>query len=232
VLDALLADPARTQLLLAEIEAGRFDPRELDQARVTRLTSHGNPELRARARQLLQGAVAADRQQVLEQYNAALFKGGLYVQADPQRGRDVFEKNCVTCHRIGGLGVDVAPDIADSRVRQPEQLLADIVDPNRAVDSNYFSYTVVTTDGLTHSGVIAAETATSITLRQAEGKTITILRTEAEDIRSNKVSLMPVGLEQTISPEQMADLISFIKNWRYLDGRVPLEPIPRQVPLE
>jgi putative heme-binding domain-containing protein len=159
---------------------------------------------------------------VLQQYQEALFGGGLYAKADPHRGRAVFEKNCVTCHRIGTLGVNVAPDIADSRVRQPEQMLADILDPNRAVDSNYFSYTVVTADGLTHSGIIAAETATSITLRQPEGKTVTILRTEAEDIRSNKVSLMPVGLEKTIPLEQMADLISFIKNWRYLDGQVSL----------
>ncbi|HUG93206.1 MAG TPA: PVC-type heme-binding CxxCH protein [Planctomycetaceae bacterium] len=224
VLDAMLANAGRTTFLLSEIEAGRFDPRELDQARVTRLTSHGNAEIRARAKPLLESTVAPDRQQVLKEYHAALFgAGGLYASADPERGRGVFEKNCVTCHRIGALGVNVAPDIADSRVRQPEQLLADILDPNRAVDSNYFSYTVVTAEGATHTGIIAAETATSVTLRQPEDKTVTILRSEIEEIKSNKVSLMPDGLEKTIPPGQMAELVSFIKNWRYLDGQVPLK---------
>jgi putative heme-binding domain-containing protein len=73
--------------------------------------------------------------------------------------------------------------------------------------------------------VIASETATSVTLRQPEGKEVTLLRSDIEELKSNGVSLMPIGLEKNISVEQMADLISFIKNWRYLDGSVPPEVI-------
>jgi hypothetical protein len=49
-----------------------------------------------------------------------------------------------------------------------------------------------------------------------------VLKSDIDEMRSNGVSLMPVGLEKDISEQQMADLISFIKNWRYLDGRVPV----------
>jgi hypothetical protein len=40
---------------------------------------------------------------------------------------------------------------------------------------------------------------------------------------------MPDGLEKNITLQQMADLVSFVKNWRYLDGRIPLEkPLPTE----
>ncbi len=51
---------------------------------------------------------------------------------------------------------------------------------------------------------------------------VTLLRQDIEELRSTGVSLMPEGLEKNIDKQQMADLIAFIKNWRYLDGRTPL----------
>ena len=218
IFDALLSNTGRTLLLLKEIEAGRIKVAELDPARTARLLKHGNGEIRKLSAKLLAAAIPADRKRVLSDYQAVLS-----LKADPVIGRQVFNKNCTACHRIGKLGVDVAPDIADSRTRKPAQLLLSILDPNRAVDSNYFSYTVVTTAGKVLTGVISAETASSVTLREQENKTATILRQDIETIRSNGVSLMPVGLEKNINHQQMADLISFIKNWRYLDGRVPIK---------
>ncbi len=89
---------------------------------------------------------------------------------DAARGRAVFEKNCATCHRVADLGVDVGPDIADTRTRTRDALLADILDPNRAIDGNYVGYVVATTDGGVFDGVIAAETASSLTLRRPRGR--------------------------------------------------------------
>ena len=90
------------------------------------------------------------------------------------------------------------------------------IQPNRAIDSNYFSYTVVTADGLPQTGILTAETSTSVTLKQQEGKTITIPRNEIEELRNDGISFMPDGLEKNILLQDMADLIAFIKNWRYL----------------
>ena len=143
--------------------------------------------------------------------------------AKPERGRLVFEKNCATCHQIGKLGVNVGPDIADLRTKTPAQVLLDVLSPNQAIDNNYVSYTVITKDGRVETGFIAAETASSITLKQPENKTQLILRQDIEELKSNGVSLMPEGLEKNISIEQMADLISFVKNWRYLNGQVPIK---------
>jgi putative heme-binding domain-containing protein len=179
--------------------------------------NHRVADIKQRAAKLFANA-SADRDAVIKQYEPALGKN-----VDPKRGRAVFEKQCVTCHRVDNLGVNVGPDISDTYNKTPAVLLLSILDPNRAVDNNSFAYTVTTADGKTLTGLLAAENSSSITLRQPEGKNETILRSDIEELRSTGLSLMPVGFEKNITPEQMADLIAFLKHWRILDGSVPVE---------
>jgi len=222
ILDAMVANTARASAVLDAVEAGDIGPFELTQAQQNRLLRHRDADLKKRANQLLARSVDADRAAVIAEYAPSLT-----MTAEPLRGRELFAKNCAQCHRVGDLGVNVAPDISDSRTKTPSQLLQAILDPNRAIDNNYFSYTILDDSGNVHTGIIATETATSVTLKQPEAKTVTILRSEIEELRSNGVSLMPVGFEKAMNQQQMADLISFIKNWRYLDGLVPEEVIGR-----
>lgn len=219
ILNGLLNSTERTSFLLDEIAAGRIKPGGLDTSFTPRLLNHRDEQIRKRAESLFADAIPKDRQQALADYQSALT-----MKADALHGRQVFEKNCATCHRIAGSGTNIAPDISDSRARTPDQYLTDIIQPNRAIDSNYFSYTAVTTGGEVHTGILAAETSNSVVLKQAEGKTVTLLRKDIDELSSNGVSLMPEGLEKVIPPQDMADLISYIKNWRYLDGAVPLAP--------
>jgi putative heme-binding domain-containing protein len=144
------------------------------------------------------------------------------MKGDSRHGREVFARNCATCHRIGDVGVAVGPDISDSRERLPAQYLTDVLQPNRAVDANYFSYTALTTEGLSVTGILAGETSTSVTLKEANNKVTTLRRDEIEELHSNGVSLMPEGLEKEISTQAMADLIAFIKGWRYLPPGAPV----------
>ena len=216
MLNALLARPDRVSPLLDEIAAGRLKASELDPLQAGRLRQNADAQLRARAVELLATVEPAERAEVTRRYRAALD-----LKADPRHGREVFQKNCDTCHRIGTLGVDVAPSIADSRTKSQEQLLLDILEPNRAIDNNYVSYSLATLDGQSLVGVISAETASSITLKQPEGKVLTLARGDIDEIHSNGISLMPEGLEKNLSLQDMTDLISFIKNWRYLEASLP-----------
>ena len=213
ILDGMLSNPDRTSLLLDSIAAGEIKPTVVDPAHAKLLLNSKDAALKSRAEKLLASAVPADREKALAQYRPAL-----ELKADASHGQSVFEKRCSVCHRIGSIGVQFAPDISDSRERTPIQLLTDILQPNRAIDSNYFSYTAITADGRVHTGVLAAETSTSITLKQQEGKSETLRRDEIEDLHSDGVSFMPEGLEKDIPPQDMADLISFVKNWRYLEN--------------
>jgi putative heme-binding domain-containing protein len=221
VTEALLRQPDRIRALLDAVEAGRVKPGDLDAPRARALINYGPADVRARARKLLEDSLPPDRKEVLARYQPAL-----KLKGDAKRGQAVFQKNCATCHRVAGVGVDVGPDVSDTRTKTPEQLLLDVLNPNAAIDNNYLNYTVTTKGGKVLTGVIAAETASSVTLKRAEGQTDVVLRQDIEEITSSGVSLMPEGLEKSVSVEDMADLISFLKNWRYLDGRVPLGEQP------
>jgi putative heme-binding domain-containing protein len=216
MLDALAVDPSAAGQLLEAVKSGRIARAELGAASENRLRRHADPGVKAFANKILATAVPAERKAVLAEYQPALALAG-----EPKSGQELFRQHCAACHRVAGIGVDVAPDISDSRVKTPQQLLTDILHPNQAIDNNYMSYTIATSDGNVHTGIIASETAASITLRQAENKTLALLRADIEEIRASGVSLMPEGFEKHFSHQQMADLIGFIKNWRYLGERPP-----------
>jgi putative membrane-bound dehydrogenase-like protein len=215
-LDGIFASVERTLFLLDEIEAGRVKASVIDPVHAKLLLENRDSGVKLRAEKLLASAIPADRAKVLADYQPVL-----KMKAETSRGQAVFEKRCSICHKIGNIGVQFAPDISDSREKSPAQLLTDIIQPNRAIDNNYFSYTAITSDGRVHTGVLAAETSTSVTLKQQEGKTETLRRDDIQELHSNGVSFMPEGLEKDIPKQDMADLISFIKNWRYLDNGSP-----------
>ena len=207
----------RVTLLLDRIEGEEILAAEISRAHADALRKHDNDQIRERVQALLGDPIAADRQQVLADYQSVL-----QLEADPHKGRAVFAKHCATCHRFGEQGVNVGPDISDTRSKSTEYLLTAIVQPNQAIDANFFGYSVITTDGRVLSGILASETANAITLRQPEGRNVTIGRDEIDELRSSGLSLMPVGLERDIPQQAMADLISFLQNWRYLDGSIPI----------
>jgi putative membrane-bound dehydrogenase-like protein len=214
VTEVLLAQPDRIGAFLDEVEAGRIRPGDLDAQRGRQLVNHPRADIRDRARRLLQDSLPADRKKVLQEYRAALEMTG-----DPQRGKAVFQKNCATCHRIAGMGIEVGPNISDTLGKTPEALLQDVLDPNAAIDSNYINYTVTLKNGRVLTGLIAAETASSLTLKRSEAQTDVVLRQDVEEVVSTGVSLMPEGLEKTVGVQEMADLLSFLKGWRYLEEK-------------
>jgi putative membrane-bound dehydrogenase-like protein len=212
VTQALLSRPERCLALLSAIEDGRLAPGELDAAQAQQLRNHPRPEVHEKARALLAPGLPAERRAILDRYRAATEGSG-----DAARGLEVFRRVCATCHRVRGVGTVVGPDIGDTRTKTREMLLADILDPNAAIDGNYVTYTVATHDGRILSGVISGEDASGLTLRRAEGQADTVLRTDIEEIRSTGVSLMPEGVERDVTVEEMTDLLAFLKGWRELD---------------
>jgi putative heme-binding domain-containing protein len=216
VTEAMFRSPDRILIFLGEIDAKRVKPGDLDTLRTRQLLKHNQPNIRVLADKLLRDNLPADRQEVMRKYQDALTMKG-----DAKRGQEVFKKNCATCHRVAALGIDVGPDIADTRTKTLSALLTDILVPNQAIDNNYVNYVLSTKDGKTLTGIVVAETASSLTLKRAEGQADVILRSQIDELQSTGVSLMPDGLEKNITVAEMADLLDFLKNWRYLDGSIP-----------
>ena len=217
IVEALLSRPERTLALLGELEAGRIKAEEFDPLRRIQLLNHRRSDVRDRARKLLAGLATPERKKVLDQFRPALDLTG-----DPRRGRDIFQKaTCISCHRIDNLGNDIGPNIADTRTKTPEMLLVDILDPNAAIDANFISYIVTLKNGKVLTGLIAQETASSITLASPTTRPDVVLRQDIEPdgILSTGKSLMPEGLEKGLSHQEMADLLAFLRRWRELEAR-------------
>jgi putative membrane-bound dehydrogenase-like protein len=216
-ISALVRQPDRALQLLHAIEAGTVSPADLDPARTRQLLNHPRADVKALAAKVLQAHLPEERKQVLERYKSAVAGEG-----DAARGKLVFAKNCATCHHVAGQGVQVGPDISDTREKTRDQLLNDILNPNAAIDANYIEYQITLKNGRSLSGIIVTDTGGSITLKRAENVVETVLRQDVDEVQSTGRSLMPEGLEKTISVAEMTDLLSFLKNWRYLDGAAPV----------
>jgi putative membrane-bound dehydrogenase-like protein len=214
---ALVRQSDRALQLLHAIEAGIVSPTDLDPARTKQLLNHTRADVKTLAAAVFKDHMPENRREVLDRYRAATIGEG-----EAGQGKLVFAKNCATCHRVAGQGVDVGPDISDTREKTRAQLLNDILNPNAAIDSNYIEYQVTLKSGKSLSGIIVTETGGSITLKRAENVVETVLRSDVDEVQSTGRSLMPEGLEKAITVAEMTDLLSFLKNWRYLDGTIPL----------
>jgi putative membrane-bound dehydrogenase-like protein len=207
VLDLLLSRASGTKTVLDAIEHNTIPAAQIDAPRRQRLLKDKSPAIRERAAKLFAAAINPDRQKVLDAYQDVLkLPGGA------GRGRAVFTKSCSTCHRLGGIGSEVGPDLAQLQTKTPAYLLQEILDPNRNVDSRYVEYRATTKAGQVFNGVIAAETATSVTLRVAQGRDQVLLRSEIDELESTGRSLMPEGFEKDLSRQDLADVMAFIGN--------------------
>src|SRR4029453_5594464 len=117
--------------------------------------------VRQRALRLLARQPGSDRQAVVDAYRPALD-----LAADTARGKAVFKKTCATCHRLENEGTEVGPDLLSAlRNKTSEGLVFDLLYPSREVDPRYINYVVTTRNGQLFTGLVAAETASSLTLR-------------------------------------------------------------------
>jgi putative heme-binding domain-containing protein len=142
----------------------------------------------------------------------AAYRDALSLSGDPGRGKKVFEENCAKCHMPRRQGGRVGPDLSGINNKTKEELLTSILNPSYAIEPRFVNYVLTTTDGRMFDGVIANETPGAITLRGgSEDGDQTILRRNIADIRASSVSLMPEDLERTVSKQDIADVIAYLR---------------------
>jgi putative membrane-bound dehydrogenase-like protein len=207
MMDHLISSRDFAPLLLAAIESGTIKASELDptqkQLLVTRL---GEPKS-GTAKTLLASSSSERKDDLIRRYATRLDHS-----KDSAKGRELFQKHCRTCHMRQGDGARVGPDLTGVAGRSPTDILADILDPDRSISADGRSYILLTKAGVVSTGLIAGETATSVTLKKPGGGIESVLRTDIEELRFSGKSLMPEGLEQLMTPDDLANLIAFLKD--------------------
>ncbi|QDV37781.1 Cytochrome c [Tautonia plasticadhaerens] len=136
---------------------------------------------------------------------------------DPARGRALFHDRdgpgCVKCHRVGGAGGDVGPELTSVGDQLDRARLAEaVLDPSRSIREGYQQVTVATADGRVVAGLVRSESADVLTLRDAEGRDHAIPKAEIEERAAGPTSLMPEGLHSDLAPQDFADLLSYLES--------------------
>ena len=208
VLTTLFSEERLVSVLLDAVDGGSISASTLGASRWRRLTAHRNTSIRQRAEAL---STAADTGSAMQVYERKLPEVRTQT-GDPTRGAGAFTKYCATCHTFNGAGARVGPDLSGIRNQPADALLLHIIVPDYEITPGYEAYTVLTRDERTIFGRLDTEAPNSLTLRDAAGQAHTILRTDIKSMTAATSSLMPAGLDQTMSSGELADLIAYLKD--------------------
>ncbi len=210
VIRLLLNRAETTTTLLDAIEQGQiqFTDLQLDQRQA--ILNHPDRAIALRAGELMKarGAMVASNRQTLVDEWAPVTE----MKGDIESGVAMYKKHCAQCHKHGELGVAIGPNLTGMAVHPKHEILMNVLDPSRSVESNFRTYQVLTTDGLVISGMLAGESANSIRMINTQGKEEQVLRADIEEMNASVKSLMPEGFEGLISKQEMADLLAFLNN--------------------
>jgi putative membrane-bound dehydrogenase-like protein len=203
--EVLFARNDRLTQLFDAVDSDQISLADIGTPRLQIAAKSRDSKIKSRANAYLSNMGSADRSEILDKYQTALTQ-----DADPIRGRKLFTQHCSVCHKMNGVGHEIGPNLASIRSRGAETILVNVIDPNREVNPQYLNYVLLTQDGRAMTGMVASETASSVTLRRAESATDTVLRVDIEDLKSTGLSIMPEGMEKSIDIQAMADIISYL----------------------
>ena len=157
-------------------------------------------------------ADAATQAQRLESMLTSLAGG------DVRRGQDVFNSAkaaCFSCHAIGYMGGRIGPDLTRiGQIRGERDLLEAILFPNASFVRGYEPVSITTTSGEVHGGVLRNESRDEVVLGTGAGQEVRIARQNIKEMLPGNVSLMPAGLDDQLTRQELADLLAFLKATR------------------
>jgi putative membrane-bound dehydrogenase-like protein len=201
----LSGQPRHAQALLHAIESQAIPANILASRQRDLLRDHSDPAVREAARRLLVGS-SGDR---MLAYEAS--KPVLQLAAQPANGKRLFQQHCASCHRLDREGVIVGPDLVSIRRQPKDVILLHVVHPNYEVAPPFAAYEIETRDGRVLTGLLAAEGPSAVTLRQAQGLEEAVPRSNLKRFSGGALSLMPEEFEKQMTPQELADLIAYLR---------------------
>src|SRR5262249_29699523 len=148
----------------------------------------------------------------------ALRRAAMNQAGDPKRGKAVYlsaAARCATCHKIRGQGGEVGPDLSQIGGKfDRTHLIEAILDPSAEIPQGYHATILETKSGRVVTGIVKSESATAVTLQDGEGKLISVPRGDIARRDVSKVSLMPAGLADAMTPAEFTDLIAYLATLR------------------
>jgi putative membrane-bound dehydrogenase-like protein len=145
--------------------------------------------------------------------------------ADRSGGRLVYARACAACHRLFDEGTAIGPELTGAQRTDLAYILENLLDPSAVVAREYQVTVVTTKGGRVLSGIIKQENDRAVTV-QTQNESVTVPRDEIESRTASSVSMMPEGLLDQLTREEVRDLVAYLAG----PGQVPLPtagPLPK-----
>lgn len=205
----LVTSKQGAEILLVAMEHGKASARLLHRKGIRELLlSSGLREVEIRLKRLTTNLPDGDEQ--LGERVRSRSAGFRAAKTSLSNGSATFAKYCAACHRIGGKGAEIGPDLDGVSVRGVERLLEDLIDPSRNVDPAFRQTSIVTKDGGILSGIVIEVGNETLEVRDVAGKVTRVPFADVAKKVASSNSLMPQGLDLAISETELYDLLAFL----------------------
>ncbi|MEX0678608.1 MAG: PVC-type heme-binding CxxCH protein [Pirellulales bacterium] len=170
------------------------------------------PDVQSAAAKLVERAAPNDKERAakLEALVSAVPDG------DRARGEEVFfsqRSACSACHRVADRGERIGPELSKiGEIRTRRDLVEAVLFPSASLARGYESFSVATTGGQVYSGLVSRETASAVYLRTTERAEIRVDREDIDEFAPNSTSIMPQGLDKSLSPAEVRDLVAYLES--------------------
>jgi putative heme-binding domain-containing protein len=208
--DVLVSRSSWSAEMLAAVTRGRVAAKDFRLEQVRRILLHRDGKLTARVEKLwgrVRPASSREKQGRILAVSQILSKGA----GDAGRGKPLAVKLCLNCHQLFGEGAKIGPDLSAVDRKDLGVLLPNVIDPSAVIREGYQQYVVTSGDGRVLEGLLAESTAQKVTVLDARGVRTTLRKKEIESMRRSESSLMPEGLLDGLSDQELRDLFAFLR---------------------
>jgi putative heme-binding domain-containing protein len=226
-LKALCSRPQWARLLVKSVEAGHIPPTDLTLDHLRQLAALQDDDLHQKVEKRwgrIQAASPEEKRSTINRLKLVLIPSGV-VGRDPKgnfaEGKKVFQANCAICHKLFGEGNNIGPDLTGGDRKNTDYLLAQIVEPSAFIRPEYVAYQAQLKDETVIDGLMVESTSSAVTLVDRNNERHVLPRAQIRELKESEVSLMPEGLLEGLSPENVMNLFA------YLQADAPAPPAAR-----
>ncbi|MEZ0256836.1 MAG: dehydrogenase, partial [Chthoniobacter sp.] len=209
---SLLASRAGSAVqLISAVESGSISHQQVPLEVVRKIKLFTTDDLTARTEKIWGSAgraTSADMAQKIQRLGVLLRDGGT---GDPYAGHTVFMGTCGACHTLHNQGGQVGPDLTKFKRDDLDALLLNIINPNAEIREGYENFLVTTKDGRVINGFLVEQAPQVVVLRGLDGQNVSLTRAEIADMKNAGVSLMPEGLLDAYTDQQVRDLFAYLR---------------------
>jgi putative membrane-bound dehydrogenase-like protein len=228
-INTLVSRPAYSRRLLDAVAEGRISRTDISAFHARQIHSFDDEALTAQLTKVWGETRVSDaeKRKLIERYKNLLTAERL-TDANLRGGRALFNKICANCHVLYGQGKAVGPDLTGSNRRNLDYVLENVIDPNASVAADFRMLVAVTKDGRVISGLIIEKTDKTLTFLSQSDVRFVVERADIDEMKPMRFSLMPDGLFQNLSEDQIRDLVAYLMSAEQVPLATPGASAPNQ----